>query len=107
MVFLPDREQEGVLDHERGPLLVTGGPGTGKTTVLRERFARLIEGGADPERVVLVVRSRRARREAAALLASRVARSLPGLRVVTAHGLANLVLASEFGALGYEQPPMV
>ena len=44
MEFVPDPLQARVLDHADGALLVTGGPGTGKTAVLRERFAPLIEG---------------------------------------------------------------
>jgi len=40
VIFQPDPVQQAVLDHVRGPLLVNGGPGTGKTAVLRERFAR-------------------------------------------------------------------
>src|SRR5262249_47744114 len=54
--FLPDAGQALVLEHDRGPLLVTGAPGTGKTAVLRERFVRLIEAGAAPGRGGLVVR---------------------------------------------------
>jgi hypothetical protein len=46
--------------HTTGAALITGGPGTGKTAVLRERFARLIEAGAEPERTALVLGSRRA-----------------------------------------------
>jgi superfamily I DNA/RNA helicase len=62
--FTPDPDQLRVLDHRSGTLVASGAFGTGKTLVLRERFARLIEGGADPERVALVVGSRRARDEA-------------------------------------------
>ena len=59
--FSPDGMQDAVLSHTAGPLLVTGAAGTGKSSVLRERFAQLVEGGADPERVALIVGSRRAR----------------------------------------------
>ena len=59
--FKADPAQQRILDHDAGALLVEGEAGTGKTVVLRERFARLIEDGADPEHVILVVGSRRAR----------------------------------------------
>jgi superfamily I DNA/RNA helicase/RecB family exonuclease len=105
--FSPDARQAEALAHERGPMLVTGGPGSGKTAVLRERFARLIEGGADPERVALVLGSRRARDEARRALFGRLDRSLPGLHVLTVHGLANHVLIARHAELGYATPPQI
>jgi len=90
--FSPDDVQQQVLDHETGALLVVGGAGTGKTAVLRERFARLIEAGAESERVALVVGGKRARDDAKSALLRRLRASLPGLRVLTIHGLAFRVL---------------
>jgi DNA helicase-2/ATP-dependent DNA helicase PcrA len=40
--------------HEGGPLLVLGGPGTGKTRVLVERVAWLAANGVPPEEILLV-----------------------------------------------------
>ncbi len=60
----PDERQSLVLEHASGTLLVTGAAGTGKSSVLRERFARLVEDGADPDRVALVVGSSSAREAA-------------------------------------------
>jgi superfamily I DNA/RNA helicase len=100
-----DADQRRVVDHADGPLLVTGGPGTGKTTVLLERFVRLVDAGDDPERVVLVVLTRRAGRAARAWLLERLDRSLPGLRVLTIHGVAFDVVNRGFAALGYETAP--
>ena len=105
--FEPDPKQLEVLDHADGAMLVSGGSGTGKTAVLRERFARLVERGADPERVALVVGSRRARDEARRLLLERLPVALPTLTVVTIHGLAFHVVGERFERLGYGAPPTV
>ena len=45
MDFTPDPQQKIALEHVSGPMLVIAGAGTGKTTVLTQRIARLIEGG--------------------------------------------------------------
>src|SRR6516164_7693846 len=42
------------------PLLIAAGAGTGKTTTLAHRVARLILGGADPRRLLLLTFTRRA-----------------------------------------------
>jgi superfamily I DNA/RNA helicase len=105
--FSPDEQQARVLEHQEGALLVTGSAGTGKTAVLRERFVRLIEDGADPERVALVVASRRSRDETRGALLGRFRSSLPGLRVLTIHGLANHVVGARHAELDYSQPPTV
>ena len=105
--FEPDPRQLEVLDHADGAMLVSGGSGTGKTAVLRERFARLVERGADPERVALVVGSRRARDEARRLLLERLPVALPTLTVVTIHGLAFHIVGERFERLGYDAPPSV
>jgi superfamily I DNA/RNA helicase len=103
----PDAQQEGVLAHGDGALLVTGAAGTGKSSVLRERFARLVESGVDPERVALVVGSRRARQASRDALIARLPASLSSLQVLTFHGLGHLILRERFSALGYAEPPEV
>ena len=104
---LESPEVRAVLAHRRGALLVTGPAGTGKTALLRERFARLIEDGAHPERVALVVGSRPARAAARAALLRRLTTSLPGLRILTVHGLAFQVVSERYEALGYDAPPEI
>lgn len=106
-LFQPDPDQAAVLRHDRGPLLVRGAPGTGKSAVLCERFAGLIESGAEPERVGLVVRSKSARALARRFLLQRLSRPLPGMKVMTVHGLAHQVMGQLFDPLGYQRPPEV
>ena len=100
-------ENQTVLDHRSGVLLATGPPGVGKTRALVERFARLVEAGADPERVLLLVLNRRAAREAREHLLRRLARSLPALHVHTAHSFAFGVLGRRFAELDYAESPQV
>ena len=44
--------QTRAVTHRGGPLLVLGAAGTGKTTVLAERFAWLVAQGAAPESIL-------------------------------------------------------
>ena len=55
-----DQSARRVLEHRDGPLRVLGGPGTGKTTVLMESGLRRIKTGVNPERLLVLVGSRRA-----------------------------------------------
>jgi DNA helicase-2/ATP-dependent DNA helicase PcrA len=50
--FIPDDRQREAIEHVHGPMLVVAGAGTGKTSVLIHRVARLIEHGhAQPDEV--------------------------------------------------------
>ena len=56
-----DDDQQRVVDHPGGPLLVLAGPGTGKTTTLVEAIVDRIERrGADPDPVLALTFSRKA-----------------------------------------------
>ncbi|NMO50491.1 ATP-dependent helicase [Actinoplanes sp. TBRC 11911] len=57
--LLDDPLQRYATEHADGPLLVVGGPGTGKTTVLVESVAARIAAGVDPERILVLTFGRR------------------------------------------------
>ncbi|SCF12797.1 ATP-dependent helicase [Micromonospora mirobrigensis] len=54
-----DAAQAEIVAHTDGPLLVVGGPGTGKTSTLVEAVAARVAEGVDPERVLVLTFSRR------------------------------------------------
>lgn len=91
------------------PLLIVAGAGSGKTTTLAARVARLVLEGADPQRILLLSFSRRA----AQALQRRVGRLLHqalGLRATqpapelswagTFHGVAARLLREQAGRIG-------
>lgn len=56
---LDDPVQRQVVAHTTGPLLVIGGPGTGKTETLIEAVAARVAEGTDPERILVLTFGRR------------------------------------------------
>src|SRR5215813_1887198 len=55
-----DAGQSAVAAHVDGPLLVVGGPGTGKTTALVESVAARVAEGVDPANILVLTFGRRA-----------------------------------------------
>ncbi|MFY1617607.1 ATP-dependent helicase [Micromonospora sp. WMMD736] len=54
-----DPVQAEIVGHTDGPMLVVGGPGTGKTSTLVEAVAARIAEGVDPERILVLTFGRR------------------------------------------------
>jgi len=95
--------QRRAVDHDGGHLLIVAGAGTGKTTTLAARVARLVADGCPPERVLLLTFSRRAAaellRRAGQLCGSDVAgRAWGG----TFHAVANRLLRLHGRAMGLD-----
>ena len=94
-------EQRRAVLHDDGHLLIVAGAGSGKTRTLACRVARLLAGGARPERILLLTFSRRAAREmltrAAQLAEAEGARRVWG---GTFHSVANRLLRQHGAAVG-------
>ena len=83
-----DVDQQAVVDHPGGPLLVLAGPGTGKTTTLVEAIARRIEEGADPASVLALTFSRKAAEQLRDRVTARVGRTVGTAMSSTFHSFA-------------------
>ncbi len=98
-----DEDQLAASEPVDGPVLITAGPGSGKTRTLVERIRRAVsERGAKPESILAVTFTRRAAGE----LRERLARVMPkdGARVAvhTFHSLGLEILRGHHAAVGLE-----
>lgn len=106
--FELDPGQRAVLAHSSGPLLVRGGPGTGKTEALIRAAAAKVEAGAEPSSVMVLGLRRHdtahLRGRINSLTASRSAEEVP---VFTFPALAFAVLRSAALADGRGEPRLL
>jgi ATP-dependent DNA helicase UvrD/PcrA len=87
-------EQRVAVTAGPGPVRVVAGPGTGKTTVIVERFLRLVAAGVEPSRILLVTFTERAAREMRGRLEARMGAEA-ALSVSTFHAAAQQWLREE------------
>lgn len=105
--------QRQVIAHVDGPLLVIGGPGTGKTVTLVEAVAARIAEGADPQRILVLTFGRRGAArlrdqiEARIAAASGAARTTAPAMVRTFHAYAFGVLRRVFAEVGDPAPRLL
>jgi DNA helicase-2/ATP-dependent DNA helicase PcrA len=106
--ILPDPQQQQAIDHITGPMLVVAGAGTGKTTVLIQRIAKLIrEGHARPDEVVALTYTDNAADQMRDRIAAELGRrEAGGLQISTFHAYCNNMLIGAgrgFGVLDDKQ----
>src|ERR687895_2498042 len=87
--------QREVVAHSGGPLLVVGGPGTGKTRALTERYAWLVEEGVPAECVLALTFSEPAAAAMRAKLEGLLDRPYEELNVLTFHSFCVKLLQDE------------
>lgn len=99
----PDERQRQAIEHSSGPLLVIAGAGTGKTTVLTRRVARLIqEGHAQADEVLALTYTDNAAQEMRERVSAEIGRNISGLQVMTFHAYCHKLLIRnglQFGVL--------
>jgi len=96
----PQREAIRYLD---GPLLVLAGAGSGKTRVITQKIAYLINDcGFNPSNIAAITFTNKAAREMQERVASLLSTKPAGLTISTFHSLGVRILREEAKALGYK-----
>jgi superfamily I DNA/RNA helicase/RecB family exonuclease len=87
-----DARQAAVVTHRGSPLVVQGGPGTGKTTVLVEAALSRINAGQNPDSILLITFGRERASELRDAIALRTSKTMFEPLARTFHSLAFSIL---------------
>lgn len=103
-----NNEQRAAVERENQDVCVVAGPGSGKTRVLVERFAWLVEKGYDPERILAITFTEKAAAELKERLAARFhsepekRRKIERAQISTVHGFCHSILREHALAAGLD-----
>lgn len=89
-------QQREAITHQQGPLQVMAGPGSGKTFVIEQRAAALIDQGAMPESIGIVTFTRKAAGELRGRIEERIGAEIAQrMRIQTTWSLALEICTEE------------
>lgn len=92
-----NQAQEEAIRHKEGPMMVLAGPGSGKTTVICERVAHLIEkGGVNPASILVVTFTKAAAQEMKSRFFSRMGNTHMPVSFGTFHSIFFAILKAAY-----------
>jgi len=98
-------EQKKIINHKRGPAVVTAGPGTGKTHMLCHRVRHLTNTGVSTEEIVLLTFSTAAARNMAERLKGQF--NIDTVVCSTTHAFGLRIIMDYWPELGFTAKPKV
>ena len=98
-----DAQQDAAVTHRGSPLLIAGGPGTGKTSVLIAAALSRITAGQDPDSILLLTYGRQRASELRDAIALRTTSTMHEPLARTFHSLAYSILKMNSGD-SYHEP---
>lgn len=95
--------QQKAVNHIEGPMLVLAGAGSGKTKVLTNRIANLIENGVSPYNILAITFTNKAAKEMKDRVVNLIGESVNNIQISTFHSLGVKILKENYTLLGYER----
>ena len=99
---LNDKQKEAVL-HMDGPCLVLAGAGSGKTSVLTNRIANLIENGVEPSNILSITFTNKAAKEMKERVYNLIGKIAYDIQISTFHSFGLKILKKHYDLLGYDK----
>ena len=101
-----DEDQQKAVEHYQGPALVVAGPGSGKTTVIKERILHLIrEHSVDPEQILAIAFTNAAADEMTERLSNEPLLSQGKPKICTLHTFGKDLITNRYELLGFSKEP--
>ena len=100
--FLNENQQKAVV-HKEGPMLVLAGAGSGKTSVLTNRIAYLIEEGVSPANILAITFTNKAAREMKERVTKLIGADARYIQISTFHSFGLKILKENYEFLGYDK----
>ena len=98
-----NKEQREAVMHIDGPMLVLAGAGSGKTRVLTNRIAYLIENGVEPFNILAITFTNKAAKEMKERVFNLIGDTAKDIQISTFHSLGLRLLKENYHYLGYEK----
>ncbi len=99
---LNEPQKKAVL-HTEGPMLVLAGAGSGKTSVLTNRIANLIENGVSPANILAITFTNKAAREMKERVTNLIGQDAYYIQISTFHSLGLKIIKENHDYLGYDK----
>ena len=98
---LNDIQKEAVVTTD-GPILILAGPGSGKTRVLTNRIAYLIENGVRIENILAITFTNKAAKEMKDRVMKLIGMDAKSIQISTFHSLGLRIIKENYARLGYK-----
>lgn len=106
MTLKLDENQQKAVEHFEGPALVVAGPGSGKTTVIKERILHLIrEHNVDPENILAIAFTNAAADEMKNRLSNEPISTYDEPKICTLHVFGKDFITNHYDLLGFSKEP--
>ena len=97
-----NKEQVKAVKHIDGPMLVLAGAGSGKTKVLTNRIAYLIEQGVSTDNILAITFTNKAAKEMKDRVIKLIGYDAKSIQISTFHSLGLKIIKENYARLGYK-----
>lgn len=98
-----NEKQVEAIKHMEGPCLVLAGAGSGKTSVLTNRIANLIENGVEPGNILAITFTNKAAKEMKERVYNLIGNLAYDIQISTFHSFGLRILKNHYELLGYDK----